>query len=115
MAERIPGDAQLLFIQAARTGTVHLYVRLGAHHLAGRLSGQSQSIAAMFSTPTVTRCGERTFPHGIGARHEFVSSFSDDRLCAACYRTLHPDDQERAFDHEQPEGEGEGDDRERVA
>ncbi|MFI2348845.1 hypothetical protein ACH492_17710 [Streptomyces sp. NPDC019443] len=52
--------------------------------------------------PTVTRCGKRTFPQ-YGDRHGATGRFADEDLCGACYRTLTPEDQERAFEHEQPE------------
>ncbi|WP_406730379.1 hypothetical protein [Streptomyces sp. NBC_01794] len=52
--------------------------------------------------PTVTRCGKRTSPQ-YGDRREATGRFADEHLCGACYRTLTPEGQERAFEREQPE------------
>ncbi|MBT2369550.1 hypothetical protein J7E88_30840 [Streptomyces sp. ISL-10] len=56
---------------------------------------------AMAHHPTVARCGKRTFPQH-GDRHEATGRFADSTY-GACYRTLTPEDRERAFEHEQPE------------
>lgn len=106
MAERIPCDAELLFIESTRTGTVHIAVKYGAWHDLGPEIEEAVTGGASFIdlalAPAVTRCGKRTFPQFEDA-HQGTDRFSDDRLCAACHRTLHPDDWERAFEHKQPD------------
>lgn len=104
---RIPGDADLLFIEASATGTVHITVREQPRHTGpGKIltigAGQG-ALAALLSAPTITLCGLRTFPHNpsAGSRHYGVSRFPDERLCGSCHRALHPDDQHRAFEHPQ--------------
>lgn len=103
---RIPPDAELMFIETVSTGTVHLAVRYQPHHSIGNEAGEvltgGAALIAMATKPTVTRCGKRTFPQFEQA-HEKTTRFADDRLCGACYRTLEPEDQERAFEHEQPD------------
>lgn len=108
MAKSIPFDAELRFIESTATGTVHIAVRYSAHDLGRQstvqvISGGS-AFAAMAVQPTVTRCGRRTFPQFEDA-HCGTDRFRDDQLCRACYRTLPPDDQERAFEHAQPDDE----------
>lgn len=101
--EPIPSDAELRFIETITTGTVHIAVRYSPHHLGRQpsiapvISGGS-AFVAMATQPTVTRCGRRTFPQ-FEDRHLGTDRFADDQLCGACYRTLAPEDQERAFDH----------------
>ncbi|MFJ6559915.1 hypothetical protein ACIQMV_08540 [Streptomyces sp. NPDC091412] len=102
----IPSDAELMFIETVDTGTVHIAVRYSAHDI-GRSSSTDRVISggaafvAMSITPTVTRCGKRTFPQ-FERDHVKNPRFADERLCRACYRTLAPEDQERAFEHAQP-------------
>lgn len=111
----IPSDAELLFVETAATGTVHIAVRYSVHHLEDQGVTASVSGGAAFIdmaiTPTVTRCGKRTFPQ---FEHDHVKTgrFRDEQLCAACYRTLAPADQARAFEHPRPDDE---DDLEEVA
>lgn len=111
----IPSDAELLFVESLTSGTVHIAVRYEAHHLPEGevtevLSGGA-ALVAMAVTPTVTRCGKRTFPQ-FERDHVKTARFADDQLCRACYRTLAPEDQVRAFDHGQP---GDEDDLEDAA
>lgn len=116
----IPPGADVLFIEALRTGTVHLavlppddYPDEGAVEFIP-MDGSGRALAALLGTPTVTRCGLPTFPHNPSrdARHGLTYRFRDEQLCAACYRTLAPEDQERAFEHGQP---GDEDDLEDAA
>ncbi len=106
--KRIPPDADVLFVESIRTGTVHVAVRLLPHHREpGRAANEPvASGGAAFITralaPTVVRCGKRTWPHDPEARrHRFTDCFDDDQLCHGCYRTIHPGDQERLFEHAQ--------------
>jgi hypothetical protein len=104
----IPCDADLMFIETAATGTVHIAVQYRAYHFADEpvietVSGGS-ALVAMAMTPTVTRCGKRTFPQ-FERDHVKTNRFRDEQLCRACYRTLTPADQERAFEHETPDNE----------
>lgn len=107
MAEQIPPDADLRFIKTVATGTVHIAVRYSPHHLgrqpevAPAISGGA-AFVAMAHAPTVTRCGRRTFPQ-FEYRHVGTDRFRDEQLCTACYRTLAPADQERAFEHGTPD------------
>ncbi|MDX3520751.1 hypothetical protein [Streptomyces scabiei] len=102
----IPADAELMFIETAATGTVHIAVRYSAHDI-GRSPSTAEVISggaafvAMAVVPTVTRCGKRTFPQ-FERDHVKNPRFHDEHLCRACYRTLAPQDQERAFEHAQP-------------
>lgn len=110
MTEQIPADADLMFIEAATTGTVHMAVRYRAWHIANdpvieTVSGGS-ALVALAITPTVTRCGKRTFPQ-FERDHVKTTRFNDEQLCRACYRTLAPADQERAFEHETPDDDQE--------
>lgn len=107
----VPGS-DVLFVKALRTGTVHLAVLPpdgGDDEAVGfiEMDGSGRALAGLLGTPTVTRCGLPTFPHNPcrDARHGMTYRFRDEQLCAACYRTLAPEDQERAFDHAQPEDE----------
>ena len=111
--------SDVLFIKALRTGTVHLAVlppdsqdEEAVQELP--MDGSGRALAALLGTPTVTRCGLPTFPHNPSrdARHGITYRFHDAQLCAACYRTLAPEDQQRAFDHPQPDDE---DDEEEAA
>jgi hypothetical protein len=108
-AEPIPSDAELRFIETAATGTVHIAIRYSVHHLGRQptiapvISGGA-AFAAMSIQPTVTRCGRRVFPQ-FEDRHLGTDRFHDEQLCGACYRTLAPVDQERAFEHAQPGNE----------
>lgn len=110
MSEQIPCDADLRFIETVATGTVHIAVRYSAHDrgrqptIAPVISGGA-AFAAMAIQPTVTRCGRRVFPQ-FEDKHLGTDRFRDDQLCGACYRTLAPADQERAFEHAQPGDEG---------
>lgn len=104
----IPSDAELLFVESLASGAVHIAVRYEAHHL---LEGEvtevvegGAALVAMAITPTVTRCGKRTFPQ-FERDHVKTARFRDEQLCRACYRTLTPADQERAFEHETPDDE----------
>lgn len=105
-AEPIPPDADLMFIETAATGTVHIAVRYRPYHLDGDpvietvVGGAALIDLAM--SPTVTRCGKRTFPQ-FERDHVKTSRFRDEQLCRACHRTLAPADQERAFEHETPD------------
>jgi hypothetical protein len=108
--EPIPGDADLRFIETVATGTVHIAVKYSPHHLGRQpeiapdvLGGSA--FVAMAVSPTVTRCGRRVFPQ-FEDKHVGTNRFHDDQLCAACYRTLTPADQERAFEHETPDTDG---------
>lgn len=106
MSEQIPDDAELRFIETVATGTVHIAVRYSPHYLGrqqslGVISGGA-AFAAMAVHPTVTRCGQRTFPQ-FEDKHVGTNRFRDEQLCRACYRTLAPADQERAFEHETPD------------
>lgn len=114
MAKSLPEHAELHFIETLATGIVHIEARVPVWarpeepdaETVRMNDGTGRFLAAMFSAPTVVRCGQRTFPHVPDlekARHQFTGRFRDDRLCAACYRTLTPADQERAFEHETPD------------
>jgi len=101
----IPSDADLMFVESLATRTVHIAVRYEAHHttqdeVTETISGGA-AFVAMSITPTVTRCGKRTFPQ-FERDHVKTYHFHDEQLCRACYRTLTPADQERAFEHAQP-------------
>jgi hypothetical protein len=108
--EQIPSDADLMFIEAASSSTVHIAIQYRSWHLDDdpvieTISGGAAFVALAMS-PTVTRCGKHTFPQ-FERDHWKTDRFRDEQLCRACYRTLHPDDQERAFEHRQPDDEDE--------
>jgi hypothetical protein len=110
MAKPLPEYAELHFIETLATGVVHIEARVPTWVLTEPTEsvqmgdGTGRVLAAMFGTPTVARCGQRTFPHlPDRAKHQFTGRFRDDQLCGACYRTLTPADQERAFEHETPD------------
>jgi hypothetical protein len=113
MAKPIPSGADVLFVKALRTGTVHLVVLPpddGPHEEPAvyiPMDGSGRALAGLVGTPTITRCGQPTFPHNpsVNARHGITYRFHDEQLCVACYRTLAPADQARAFEHETPDGE----------
>jgi hypothetical protein len=112
MAKSLPEHADLFFIETLATGTVHIDARVPVWARADEPTGSVQMndgtgrfLAEMFETPTVVRCGQRTFPHIPDlskARHQFTTRFRDEQLCGACYRTLTAADQSRAFEHETP-------------
>ncbi|MFI0901774.1 hypothetical protein [Streptomyces sp. NPDC020983] len=109
MTARLAPGSEILFIEATATGTVHLFVQPPEDEDPPReeiiMDGSGRALAALLGTPTVTRCGKPTFPYSPsrGARHQITYRFADGQLCVSCYRTLHPDDQARAFDHPQPD------------
>ncbi|NUP15452.1 MAG: hypothetical protein HOZ81_04980 [Streptomyces sp.] len=115
MAKPIPSDAELMFIEAAATGAVHIAVRYRSWHLTDdaitEVVDGGAALVALAVSPTVTRCGKRTFPQ-FERDHVKTDRFRDEQLCRACHRTLTPADQERAFEHETPDDE---DDEERAA
>lgn len=105
----IPCDAELLFVESLATGTVHIAVRYSVHDIdespaAGEVINGGAAFVALAVSPTVTRCGKRTFPQ-FERDHEKTARFRDEQLCRACYRTLAPEDQERAFEHAQSDDE----------
>lgn len=105
----IPNDAELMFIETVATGTVHIAVRYSPHDLGrqpsvGPVISGGAAFMALAISPTVTRCGKRTFPQ-FERDHLKTDRFADEQLCRACYRTLAEADQERAFEHGQPEGD----------
>jgi len=107
MRKRLPEHAELRFIETAATGSVHFEVWLPRWALPEPTEsispdGSGAMFKALLTAPTIVQCGIRTFP-GPGARHQYTECFYDGQLCARCYKTLHPDDQARAFEHEQPE------------
>ncbi|MFE2346444.1 hypothetical protein [Kitasatospora cineracea] len=100
---RLPDDAELRFIRTVATGTVHLIItpRERATDTTPAVSIATGLTAwASGARPVITRCGAHTQPV-ITTRWEYVSEFDDDDLCRACYRTLAPADQHRAFEHAQ--------------
>lgn len=113
MAQPIPAGADVLFVKALRTGTVHLVVLPpddGPHDepaVSIPMDGSGRALAGLLGTPSVSRCGLPTFPHNpsANARHAMTYRFRDEQLCAACYRTLAPADQPRAFEHATPDDE----------
>lgn len=114
MVQRLPEHAELYFVETIATGTVHIEARVPvwARHdeptETYRMGdGTGRALQALLGTPTVVRCGQRTFPGSPAsdARHKFTDCFDDEQLCGACYRTLHPDEQARAFEHRQPGGQ----------
>lgn len=116
MAKSLPEHADLYFIRTVATGVVHIEARVPVWatpdepaEMIRMGDGTGRVLEALFSSPVVTRCGQRTFPHIPDrdvARHEFTARFRDDELCAACYRTLTLEDQGRAFEHDQPDDAG---------
>lgn len=106
----LPTGSELWFIQANRTGTVHFTVKYPTWYEdqlpTTAVHKNGAAFVALMSSPTVTACGQRTFPGNPApdARHNYTDTFADDRLCGRCYRTLHPDDHELAFQHAQPAG-----------
>ncbi|WP_328920677.1 hypothetical protein OG911_28150 [Streptomyces sp. NBC_00208] len=105
----IPNDAELMFIKTVATGTVHIAVRYSPYDLArqpsvGPVISGGAAFVALSVSPTVTRCGKRTYPQS-GRDHLKTGRFADEQLCRACYRTLTEVDQERAFEHDRPEGD----------
>lgn len=110
MAKKITGTAELLFVEALSAGTVHITVRYRPSDLPRseeptRVVSGGAAWVEMAMTVTWTRCGEATRPQVPDGRHGMTDRFHDDQLCKACYRTLHPEDQPRAFEHRQPEDE----------
>lgn len=116
MAKSLPEHADLYFIETVATGTVHIEARVSVWATPDEPAesirmgdGTGRVLAALFGTPTVVRCGQRTFPHIADrdkARHVFTTRFRDGQLCAACYRTLTADEQHLAFEHDQPDDAG---------
>lgn len=109
MPARLPEFGELRFVETASTGTVHLSVRVPVWtepegESVPLADGTGRALKALLETPTVVRCGLRTFPSSPShnAAHQFTDCFDDERLCGGCYRTLHEDDQALAFEHRQP-------------
>jgi hypothetical protein len=51
-----------------------------------------------------TRCGRVVSRHrsgGFDSAGSFITTFDDERLCAACYRTVPADEHDRLFAHPQ--------------
>lgn len=115
MAKPLPDHAELYFVQTVPTGTVHIEARVPVWarpqptETIRMGDGTGSMLAAVFETPTVVRCGQRTFPGRADEdRYVFTACFRDEQLCAGCYRTLTPADQSRAFEHDTPDGAGSG-------
>jgi hypothetical protein len=110
MRDPIPCDADLMFIETVSTSTVHIAIQYRAHHLNDdaviEIVEGGSALVAMAISPTLTRCGKRTFPQ-FERDHVKTNRFRDEQLCRGCYRTLTPADQERAFEHETPVDEDE--------
>jgi hypothetical protein len=113
MAKPLPDHAELHFVETVATGTVHIEARVPVWATSDEPAetytmgdGTGRVLASLLGSPTVVRCGQRTFPGhpGPDARHKFTSRFDDGQLCAACYRTLTPAEQSRAFEHDTPDG-----------
>lgn len=65
--------------------------------------GPPDPIAAILGL-TPTRCGRqiaRNQGQGPGSGAGFIADFDDERLCAACHRTVPADQQHRLFAHPQ--------------
>jgi hypothetical protein len=111
MAKPIAAGSDVRFVEALRTGTVHVVVLPPEDDVDDEavefipMDGSGRALAGLLGTPTVTRCGLDTFPHNPSAeaRHGMTYRFRDSQLCAACYRTLTPADQHLAFEHGQPD------------
>lgn len=118
MSERIPCDAELMFIEAVSTGTVHIAVQYRPWHVSKDPGIETVegggALVALAISPTVTRCGKRTFPQ-FERDHVKTNRFRDEQLCRACYRTLASGDQGRAFEHETPDDSDEDDEPEAAA
>lgn len=110
MAKPLPEHAELYFIETIATGVVHIEARVPVWARPRPTEtiqigdGTGKALAAVFETPTVARCGQRTFPGRPDEdQHRFTDCFHDEQLCAGCYRTLTPADQPRAFEHDTPD------------
>jgi hypothetical protein len=110
MARPLPNHAELYFIETRATGTVHIEARVPVWarpqptETIRMGDGTGEMLATVFETPTVVRCGQRTFPgRPDEGRYVFTTCFRDEQLCAGCYRTLTPADQPRAFEHDTPD------------
>jgi hypothetical protein len=118
VSEQIPSDADLMFIETVGTGTVHIAVQYRPWHTSKdsviEIVEGGDPLVALAISPTVTRCGKRTFPQ-FERDHVKTKRCRDEQLCRACYRTLAPADQERAFEHETPDVSDEDDDPELAA
>ncbi|PPS89424.1 hypothetical protein [Streptomyces sp. MH60] len=109
MPERLPEHAELYFVETVYSGTVHIEVRVPVWWRATSEptetikmgDGTGRALKALLETPTVVQCGRETYPHA-ETKHQFTTRFHDGQLCGRCYRTLHSEDQARAFEHEQP-------------
>jgi hypothetical protein len=117
MARPLPEHAELFFVEAVATGVVHIEARVPVWarpqptETIRMGDGSGAMLAAVFETPTVVRCGQRTFPGRPDEdRYRFTTCFRDEQLCGGCYRTLTPADQERAFEHETPDAAGDAND-----
>lgn len=96
MAKPLREFAELFFIKHEETGTVHIVVRMPLWHRDARWASDL--------SPWTTQCGRITAA-GPGSTYQGTGRFRDEQLCRACYRTLTPADQERAFEHETPDDE----------
>ena len=110
MARPLPEHAELYFVETVATGAVHIEARVPVWsrprpaETVRMGDGTGRMLAAIVESPTVVRCGKRTFPGRPNEdRHVFTSSFRDEQLCAGCYRTLTPEDQPKAFEHDTPD------------
>ncbi|MFE4863255.1 hypothetical protein [Streptomyces sp. NPDC056670] len=109
MPDRLPESAELKFVETLSSGTVDIDVYVPAwarpeptETLTMGASG-GRVLKTMLETPVVVRCGLPTHPNRpVNAKHQYTGRFEDERLCRGCYRTLHEDDQARAFEHETP-------------
>lgn len=108
MSERLPEHVELYFVETIDSGTVHIEARVPVWARTDEPvetivmgDGTDRVLKALLETPTVVLCGLRTHPYG-ETKHQFTARFYDGQLCGRCYRRLHPEDQHRAFEHEQP-------------
>ncbi|MGW9067953.1 hypothetical protein ACWGQT_00675 [Streptomyces yangpuensis] len=107
MADKLLDGAEFRFVQTNTTGTVHINIFYPAWATSREPSRLVASGGAAFLqmtlTPSVTRCGLRTYPWDPNGPYTGVARFADEDLCRACYRSLHEDDQPRAFEHDRPD------------
>lgn len=103
MADRIPPESEeLKFVRNTKTGTVHVQPRDGSDPVdvpAG--TGWGEAVAAWLAAPPPGMlCGARLRLEPWGSA-EYVGTFEDEDLCAACVRLL-GGQSARAFEHPRP-------------
>lgn len=100
----LPELAELSFVRAVASGTVHIVVSVPtwAEPEEPPAMSMAEGLAKLAAgeLATTVLCGRQA--ELAGTRYEPVGRFADEDLCRACHRALPAAEQWRAFQHDTP-------------